>query len=350
MASDRQAPRNQFARLLHVAPVRPAADPVRLESVQLVARSTPVLQRAELTAMEREIVIQLQRNGRLPFAHIARVINSSEKAVRSVVARLEESKVIHITALTFPDLLGFKGVATCAIKLAPGANARNIARQLGEMDVISYVAVTLGSVDIWTDVVCRDRATLQSVVDDRLRTIEGVKSIETFLYLNITRYAMGGAGISRPSATVGPLSFDEIDRNIVAQLAQNGREPYNEIAQHLGMSESAVRQRVKRAMDAGILGINALVNPGSLGGEVLAWVSVRTSRGQAPELAALLAGWPLASYIGVTLGRFDLFVEFVCHDESELLAQLTALRNHEFVEAIEPFVYTDMQVKAITFA
>jgi len=350
MSSDEPTPRVQFARLLHTVPSKAASEATKAEPVQLVARNMPVLRRADLSPTEREIVVQLQRNGRLPFAHIARVMNSSEKTVRSIVTRLEESQVIHITALTFPDLLGFTGAATCAVKLAPGASARQVAHQLGRMDVVNYIAVTLGSVDIWADLVCRDRATLLTVLDEQVRRVEGIQSIEAFLYLNITYRSLGAAELSRPTLQGSPLSFNETDRKIFAELAHNGRESYHDIAQKLGVSESLVRQRVKRAMDAGVLSINALVNPSSLGGEVMAWVGVRTAHARAPELASALAGWPHAAYIGVTAGRYDLFVEFICHDENELLGQLTALSKHELVEDLEPFVYLDLQVKAITFA
>jgi Lrp/AsnC family transcriptional regulator for asnA, asnC and gidA len=99
-----------------------------------------------------------------------------------------------------------------------------------------------------------------------------------------------------------------------------------------------------------VLSINALVNPASLGAEVMAWVGVRSRLARATKLATTLAEWPTASYVAVTAGRYDVFVELACEHEAELIEQLEALAALEFVESSETFVYLDLQVKALVLS
>lgn len=307
-----------------------------------------VLKRAQLSELERDIVEVLQKDGRRPFAQIARDVGAAEKTVRSAVARLEEAHVIDITAVTFPDLLGYTGAATCGITVGPGHDVRTVARELGEVDVINYVATTAGSFQIFADVVCRDRQALLDTLDERVRSVPGVKTLEPFLYLNVTYRSFGFTELA-PRAPGSPpiIKLTEMDRRIFSELSNNGRASYHAIGQKLGVSESLVRQRVKRATDAGVLSINALVNPASLGAEVMAWIGVRSRLARATELATTLAEWPTASYVAVTAGRYDVFVELACRNEAELIEQLEALAALELVESSETFVYLDLQVKAL---
>jgi DNA-binding Lrp family transcriptional regulator len=325
----------------------PSALAVHTLRAQVVA-SPAVLRRAALSKLERDIVEVLQKDGRRPFAQIAREVGAAEKTVRNAVARLEETNAIDITAVTFPDLLGYSGAATCGITVGPGFDVRSVARQLGEVDVINYVAATAGSFHIFADVVCRDKQSLLAALDDRVRSIPGVVSIETFLYLNVTYRSFGFTELA-PHTSTGkpPIKLTEMDRRIFSELSSNGRASYHAIGKKLGVSESLVRQRVKRATDAGVLSINALVNPASLGADVMAWIGIRSRRAMAMELARTLADWPTASYVAVTAGRFDVFVELACESEPELIEQLQALSALELVETAEPFVYLDLQVKAL---
>jgi DNA-binding Lrp family transcriptional regulator len=327
----------------------PARDALGRSGGRTRIRTSPaILRRVQLSKLERDIVEVLQKDGRRPYAQIAREVNAAEKTVRNAVARLEESHAIEITAVTFPDLLGYTGAATCGIRVAPGYDIRAVAKELGLVDVINYVAVTAGSFDVFADVVCHNKESLLSTLDEKVRSIPGIASVETFLYLNVTYRSFGFTELlSRVSAGKSPIKLTETDRKIFSELSNNGRESYHAIGNRLGVSESLIRQRVKRATDAGVLSINALVNPASLGADVLVWVGLKSSKGRAAKLADTLAAWPTASYVAMTAGRFDVFVELACRNEDELIRELEAISGLDLVEHTEPFVYLDLQVKAL---
>ena len=59
--------------------------------------------------------------------------------------------------------------------------------------------------------------------------------------------------------------LDDVSRAIIEQLQEDGRRPYARIATAVGLSEAAVRQRVQRLLDAGVMQIVAVTDPLQLG-------------------------------------------------------------------------------------
>jgi Lrp/AsnC family transcriptional regulator for asnA, asnC and gidA len=62
-----------------------------------------------------------------------------------------------------------------------------------------------------------------------------------------------------------PNGLDTIDRQIISELQRDGRRAYGAIAQQVGLSEAAVRRRVQRLKDSGVMQIVAITDPLQLG-------------------------------------------------------------------------------------
>ena len=62
-----------------------------------------------------------------------------------------------------------------------------IADRLAEMDEVSYVVVTAGSFDLLAEVIAEDDEQLLDLLSRRIRSIPGVRSTETFVYLQIRK-------------------------------------------------------------------------------------------------------------------------------------------------------------------
>lgn len=119
----------------------------------------------------------------MPYASIGKAVGLSEAAVRQRVQRLLENGVMQIVAVTNPLQLGFARQAMIGIK-AQGA-IEPIANALASMPEIDYVIVTAGSFDIIVEVVCESDDHLLDLLSNRIRSIEGVTSTETFVYLKL---------------------------------------------------------------------------------------------------------------------------------------------------------------------
>ena len=140
-----------------------------------------------------------------------------------------------------------------------------------------------------------------------------------------------------PRPTPAPL--DDVSKAIIEQLQEDGRRSYAEIGKAVGLSEAAVRQRVQKLGDAGVLQIVAVTDPMQLGFTRQAMVGVRVS-GDATAVAARLGALRAVSYVVLTAGGFDVLAEVVCESDDDLIELLNhEIRTIEGVDSTETFVY-----------
>jgi Lrp/AsnC family transcriptional regulator for asnA, asnC and gidA len=147
---------------------------------------------------------------------------------------------------------------------------------------------------------------------------------------------------SEPSPAANAL-LDDVGKAIVEQLQEDGRRPYATIARAVGLSEAAVRQRVARLQEAGVIQIVAVTDPLQLGFRRQAMVGVRTG-GDVVALADELAKMPEVDYVVITAGSFDVLAEAVCEDDEHLLELVgRRIRALPGVQSTETFVYMKLR-------
>ncbi|MGD8904398.1 MAG: Lrp/AsnC family transcriptional regulator, partial [Anaerolineae bacterium] len=101
--------------------------------------------------------------------------------------------------------------------------------------------------------------------------------------------------------------LDKTDQAIVSQLQYDGRKPYTDIAAELGLTEGAVRRRVKRMSDEGILQIVGIVEPQFLEWNAAGMIGVSVQAGRVEEVGERIAQFPEVTYLFMASGGFDLF-------------------------------------------
>jgi Lrp/AsnC family transcriptional regulator for asnA, asnC and gidA len=137
--------------------------------------------------------------------------------------------------------------------------------------------------------------------------------------------------------------LDELSKRIIEQLQEDGRRPYAAIGKAVGLSEAAVRQRVQRLLDAGVMQIVAVTDPLQVGFSRQAMIGVR-AEGDLAAVADRLAEMPEVDYVVITAGSFDLLVEAVCEDDDALLELISRrIRTIEGVRTTETFVYLKLR-------
>jgi len=138
---------------------------------------------AALDETAKAIIELLQEDGRRSYADIGKSVGLSEAAVRQRVQRLVESGVMQIVAVTDPLQLGFTRQAMIGLKVS--GDTRVIADQLADLPAVDYVVLTSGSFDILAEVVCESDDDLIALLNSDIRSIPGVQSTETFVYLKL---------------------------------------------------------------------------------------------------------------------------------------------------------------------
>ncbi|WP_418005050.1 Lrp/AsnC family transcriptional regulator [Mycobacterium sp. PDNC021] len=146
---------------------------------------------------------------------------------------------------------------------------------------------------------------------------------------------------ARSSQSRGGTAFqlDELSKEIIEKLQQDGRQSYAAIGKAVELSEAAVRQRVQRMVDAGVMQIVAVTDPVQLGFGRQALIGVRCT-GDTTKVADKLAAIASVDYVVLTAGTFDIIIEVVCEDDSHLLDLLNSkIRAVPGVLSTETLVY-----------
>jgi Lrp/AsnC family transcriptional regulator, regulator for asnA, asnC and gidA len=153
-----------------------------------------------------------------------------------------------------------------------------------------------------------------------------------------SRSSRNGSSALRPGA-----ALDDVSKSIIEELQQDGRRSYAAIGKVVGLSEAAVRQRVQRLVDSGVMQVVAVTDPLQLGFARQAMIGIRAS-GPLEPIADALAALDEVDYVVITAGSYDLLAEVVCASDEELLAVLSCkIRTIENVVSTEAFMYLQLR-------
>ena len=119
-----------------------------------------------LDDIDRHLIDALQRDGRATYAELAELVGLSPAATRLRVQRLLDAGVVQVVG---------------------------VADRIADIKGVIYVVFTSGSFDLLVEVLCEDSARLLQVIDDEIRSIDDVRTVESFTYFGIHthRFAWG---------------------------------------------------------------------------------------------------------------------------------------------------------------
>lgn len=139
---------------------------------------------SHLDRVDRAIIEVLQRDGRAPYTRLGAAVGLSEAAARQRVQRLVDGGVMQVVAVTNPLAHGKRRMAMIGIRTEGPTD--DLAKTLQAMPDIDYLVVTAGSFDLMAEVVVDDDADLLDLTN-RIRSVPGVTSTETFIYLDLVK-------------------------------------------------------------------------------------------------------------------------------------------------------------------
>jgi Lrp/AsnC family transcriptional regulator, regulator for asnA, asnC and gidA len=161
-----------------------------------------------------------------------------------------------------------------------------------------------------------------------------------------------GAEEAGPQNDAGQASstlLDAPNRAIIEALQRDGRQPYGAIAEAVGLSEAAVRRRVQRLRESGIMQIVAVTDPLQLGFTRQAMIGISVE-GDVRRVAEKLSAMHEVDYVVMCAGRFDILAEIVCEDDERLLHVLNdSVRSIPGVRATETFLYLKLAKQTYTW-
>jgi len=143
-------------------------------------------------------------------------------------------------------------------------------------------------------------------------------------------------GVTRSASRAVP---DDVSKAIIEQLQEDGRRAYATIGKAVGLSEAAVRQRVQKLVETGVMQIVAVTDPMQVGFARQAMVAI-SATGDIDGITKRLANIPEVVYLVVIAGSFDILAEIVVTDDDHLLELINEqIRTIPGVLRTETFLY-----------
>lgn len=126
-----------------------------------------------------EIIDMLMVDGRMPAAEISRRLGGvSERVVRYRIDRMVAEGLIKVSAIVNPKSVGFAIIADVVIEVEP-AQIKNVANQLAGYECVSYVACSIGEMDVSVQVVGKDTEEVYQFSTDVIGKMPGVRKTTT---------------------------------------------------------------------------------------------------------------------------------------------------------------------------
>jgi Lrp/AsnC family transcriptional regulator for asnA, asnC and gidA len=136
--------------------------------------------------------------------------------------------------------------------------------------------------------------------------------------------------------------MDDLDRQILRALKEDGRVPFTRVARQAGVSETTIRTRYQRLVQRGILRTVGIIDPYALDYEATALVAISVEPGMAEAIAGTIASVPEVGHLIRTLGTYDLVLEVFCRDMAHLTGVVTGkLHRIPGVRATETFMIAE---------
>ena len=144
--------------------------------------------RRKLDEVDKAIVEYLSRDARVSNGQIAGALGVTEGTVRARVKRMEEEKLIRITAVTNIDRFRDATLAYIWIEVERSDQTRSVAQALAQIEELGFVGVMLGRSDILAITMVRNTEHLAAFVHTRIGNIEGVRRTDSTLGVNFVKH------------------------------------------------------------------------------------------------------------------------------------------------------------------
>ncbi|MER5946512.1 Lrp/AsnC family transcriptional regulator [Streptomyces sp. NPDC001904] len=286
----------------------------------------------DLDETDLAIVRELQTDGRLTYETLARRVGLSRPATRMRVQRLQESGAVRVVAITHPAVRRLTASAHLAIGTEGAAGP--VARAIAELSAAPFVTLTSGRRSIMTELRTAGFGELERTIE-HIRALDGVRSVDPLI---ATRHVKDPY-LPAEEPTVAPQ--DDVDERILAELEEDGRLPFAELAARIGLSAGATRSRTLRLLDGGVAQVVALVRPEVLGMGYLCGFSLRVT-GAAADTARRVAALPRVTFLSTCLGSAEVVGTVTAESFAAVRTTLEEMRGLPQVREVESWLHLEL--------
>jgi len=115
------------------------------------------------------------------------------------------------------------------------------------------------------------------------------------------------------------MELDEIDRKILSHLEKDSRVSYTTLAKKLNISDVAIKKRIDKLIENGIIErFSISIDNKKLGMPLKAFILIKSLPSEAAQISDELKKMRNVNRIFSTLGPYDVVIELSCKDIDEL--------------------------------
>lgn len=290
--------------------------------------------------LDRLILAALQLDGRAPWNVVARVVGSTETTVARRAQRLIDAGQLRVIGVVDVLRCGLGVPVLARLRCAPGT-ARVVGEALAARTDARFVTVVSGSADCVAEFVVPERASLLDVIGPDLAASGRVADVRAYTVLRGFRAVHDwdpglldddAVALLRPHEVppfesgpqfAEPELLDELDLALAAELVEDGRRSYKELAAALDSSETTVARRLDSLVQRGCIRFRTLAEPVLLGfdQEVMLWANVTPARLE--QAGTAIATHPAVKYLVATAGPHQLVGRVALRHHENLYEFLT---------------------------
>ncbi|WP_425832015.1 Lrp/AsnC family transcriptional regulator [Streptomyces fractus] len=315
-----------------------------------------------LDTLDRKLLHALQLDGRAPFSRIADVLGVSDPTIARRFRRLRTAVNLRVIGMTDDTLLGQQSWLV-RLRCTPDM-AEQLANALAKRPDTSHIDLVSGGTEVLCTMMPRSQQERDELLFHRLQRTPRVISVDAYCLLhtfyggplgwlnkNRALNADEEAALRPPHVepATAPVTLDEADQALLAQLRRDGRATFSELQHSTGVPESTVKRRLERLRAAGILYFDVQhdIAPLGQGIDTMLWLTVAPSA--LDEVGRTLAEHPEVHFAAATSGSVNIIASVGSADTRELYAYLSKkIGAIDGVRAVETSL-TLRQVKQLTY-
>lgn len=298
----------------------------------------------DLDDLDRKILAALHVNGRASWTDIAQMLGISTTTVARRAQHLFGAGLARVAVLPHLEHEGPVHVFIVRLTCAPGSQLR-VAGLLADNPDIRYVTIVTGGYDIVFELVAPKHRDLYSMLVDFVHTIPGAQQSNADLVLHTHKVSYDWSvpvlgeqaasfALRRPAHTCERGHLDDVDREVLAAMKEDGRASFQSVGSRLGISESTARRRLEAMLERGCATVTTFIPAAALGyeAEILFWLSVEPS--MQDSVAERLSNERGVRMIASMLGQASLMCEVIVpttadihHFTSRTLASVPGIQS-----------------------
>lgn len=272
--------------------------------------------------LDLALIAALEVDGRASFSEIAGQIGVSSEAARVRFLRLSELGLLSVVGVVNPSAAGLTTVAN--VNFVVHGDLDLVTTVLQSHNEVTFVAWNIGGFNVVSEIACESRERLLRLVYEELAELPGVADVEVLEFMRSYKFATSVRAIPTRSTSLHdargvPLVMDEMSRELVRLLHENGRRPFTELADELGRPYSVVRRRCQALFQHGVVQIAVVIDRIRFQREVMGSMWLRVA-GDVDAALTKIAGIEGVQIVVRTGGPRQAIVEAAAPDTAQLVA------------------------------